>query len=94
MVLLVLVMGAALLRRQSQPLETQPVALPTTETPPVVASATSPQAVASTTPLPAASTATDGVFDTSRPRRVQINTSEPAVARTPADAASQPGVTR
>ena len=82
-ILLVLVMGAALLRLQAQPPEPRPVVLPTTEVPPLVASAAAPEAVASVTPMPAASAAMNKAVDTGRPRRVQAQASEPAVARTP-----------
>lgn len=90
---IVLAMGATLIRIQAQPQEPRLVVLPTTAKPAANASTVADGAAAdpvtSVAPLPTASSASDQLTDTNRPRVVHPRTSEPAVARTPA-----PGVNR
>ena len=103
-VIILLVMGAALIRIQAQPQEPRLVALPTTEAPPTHAPpAVANAATEAATPLPPASTATDPLVGTNKPRIVHPRTSEPAVARAPervtpkqdtVDSGTPPGVSR
>lgn len=93
-VIIVLAMGATLMRTQAQPQEPRLVALPAlgtppTHAPPAVASAATEPAT-SATPLPPASNATSPRVDTPKPRIVQPRTPEPAVARAPQRLASKP----
>ena len=92
-IVIVLAMGATLIRIQSQPQEPRLVVLPTSAGPAANASTAAGSAasdpVSSAAPLPAASTATDQLTDTPRPRVVHPRTSEPAVARTPAPTVSR-----
>lgn len=86
-VIVVLAMGAALIRTQAQPQEPRLAVLPAAPEPTASASETgasaATEAVPSAAPLPPASTATDKLTDTNRPRVVHPRTSEPAVARAP-----------
>lgn len=94
-VVIVLALGIALKRLQTQPQEPQVVALPALQAPPslatpAVASAAT-QAVSSDAAVPSAPGATDPHVDTLKPRIVQLRASEPAVARAPQRVTSQPG---
>lgn len=86
-VIIVLVMGATLIRIQAQPEEPRLVVLPALEAPPANAAldvtSASNGAASSAAPLPPASTATDPRVDTNKPRIVHPRSSEPAVARAP-----------
>jgi hypothetical protein len=82
-VILVLLMGAALIRIQAQPEAPRLVVLPALEAAP--ANAALPVASAS------ADAATEPHMETSRPRIVHLRASEPAVARAPQRDASRPG---
>lgn len=90
---IVLAMGAALIRIKSQPQEPRLVVLPASAGPaasaPAAADSAATDPVTLATPLPAASTATDQPAETNRPRVVHPRASEPAVARTPAPAVSR-----
>ena len=89
---IVLAMGAALVRIQAQPQEPRLAVLPAAE-PAANASAAAENVDAkpatSADPSPAAPPVADQLTDTNRPRVVHPRASEPAVARTPA-----PGVSR
>jgi len=89
---IVLAMGAALIRIKAQPQEPRLVVLPA-DGPAANASAAAENVdakpVTSAAPLPAAPTVADQLPETDRPRVVHPRTSEPAVARSPA-----PGVSR
>lgn len=93
-VIIVLAMGAALMRIQAQPQEPRLVALPSAEAPPTHAppavAGVATEAATSATPLPPASTATDPLIGTSKPRIVQPRSSEPAVARAPERVSPKP----
>lgn len=86
-VVLVLVMGVKLLRSQAQSQEPRLVAWPAKPEPgtsaPVANAVT--QVASSADPTGSASQATGPTPEASRPRRVQLQSSEPAVARTPAN---------
>jgi len=86
-VLLVLGMGVELLRSQSRPQEPHQVAWPAKQTPVSSAPAanTVTQVASSADPIGPASKATGTTAEASRPQRVQLQSSEPAVARTPAN---------
>ena len=93
-VIIVLAMGAALMRLQAQPQESRLEALPSleappTHAPPAVAGAATEAAI-SATPLPPASTASDPRLETDKPRIVHPRSSEPAVARAPERVTSKP----
>jgi hypothetical protein len=82
--IIVLAMGAALIRLQAQSQEPRLVALPALEAPPTHAlPAVASAATEPATPLPPASTATDPLVGTNKPRIVHPRTPEPAVARAP-----------
>ena len=92
-VILVLAMGITLMRLQAQLQEPQagvlPAAAPPSAAPPVLASAATEPA-RSAASVPPATTATDPLVDTPKPRIVQPRTSEPAVARAPQRVTSTP----
>jgi hypothetical protein len=92
-VILVLLMGAALIRIQAQPEAPRLVVLPALEAAPANAAlpVASASADAATASLPPASAATEPHMETSRPRIVHLRASEPAVARAPQRDASRPG---
>ncbi len=103
-ILLVLGMGLELLLSQSRPEEPQLLALPAGPAPSssaTVANAAT-QAASASKPIAPASKETDQRSEASRPRRVQADPSEPAMARTQADdtradmvkGESRPGVKR
>ena len=92
----VLAMGVTLMRLQAQPQQPQqpqpgvlPAAAPASAAPPVLASAATEPA-RSAASVPPATTATDTLVDTPKPRIVQPRTSEPAVARAPQRVTSTP----
>ena len=90
---IVLAMGATLIRIKSQPQEPRLVVLPTSAgtaaSAPAAADSAATDPVTLAAPLPGASTATDQPAETNRPRVVHPRASEPAVARTPAPAVSR-----
>ena len=90
---IVLAMGVTLMRLQAQPQEPRHVVLPTAAPPsaaPPVEASDATEAANSAASLPPATTATDPLVDTPKPRIVQPRTSEPAVARAPQRVASKP----
>ncbi len=93
-VIIVLVMGASLIRIQAQPEVPRRTDLPVLEAPPAIAASAFASAGTAVptpaTPLPPASTASDPLINTNKPRIVHPNTSEPAVARAPLRVAPQP----
>lgn len=91
--MIALAMGVALMRLQAQSQEPRlgvlPTEAPPNAAPPVMASAAT-EADLPAAPLPPASSATNPLVDTPKPRIVQPRTSEPAVARAPQRVASKP----
>ncbi|WP_296492754.1 hypothetical protein [Rhodoferax sp.] len=91
-VVIVLAMGATLIRIQAKPQEPRMVVLPAagpSANAPAAADNSATNPVPSAAPSPTASTATDQPAETNRPRVVHSRTSEPAVARTPAPVVSR-----
>lgn len=90
---IVLTMGAMLIRSQTQPQEARSPALPASTAPAALASATADSAatgpVTTATPVQPAPAAQSSGTPANAPRAVQLRASEPAVARAPA-----PGVSR
>lgn len=89
-VIIVLVMGASLIRIEAQPGEPRRVDLPVLEAPPALAVPAFASAATPATPLPPASAAADPLVNTDKPRIVHPRTSEPAVARAPQRPAPKP----
>lgn len=90
---IVLIMGAMLIRNQTQPQEPRPVVLPASTGAAAHASAAADSAatgpVTTATPAQPAPAAQSSDTQANAPRTVQLRASEPAVARTPV-----PGVSR
>lgn len=91
---IVLAMGATLIRIQTQAPEPRLVVLPAMEAPPAIAASAvasaSNEAASSAATLPPASAAVDPRLATNKPRIVHPRTSEPAVARAPERISSKP----
>jgi len=102
---IILAMGATLIRIQTAAPEPRLVVLPAMETPPAIAApavaSASTEAASPTAALPPASAVVEPRLATNKPRIVHPRTSEPAVARAPeritstpdaVEAGPQPGV--